>query len=463
MILVCLDTVRRDAIESVDGQPPAMPALAALAERSTHFVDASSSAAWTAPSVTTLLTGLLPPRHGVRGPLGSHNLRLSPAVPTLAEYLKSAGYETAACTGGGYVSQATNLSQGFDTFEQVWMLPDSTGALERWLARRDRSRPFFLFLHTYDAHDPYGEKPPKPTAEQAKRLRALVDELRAHREKTGTFPPERMREVMIAFRSDPLTNFGLSKQFDSKTVMSAIVRYDREVFPTSPEREETAAILRSRYRDGLRITDDRLGKALARLDREGVAGSSILIVTTDHGEAFGEHDNLGHGRWLHDELVRAIVAVRAPGRTKVGPVRGSCGVVDVVPTVLDLVGLPLPDTLDGRSLLPLARGDAPGHAVLAEEHRMIHEEGRRVGLQVVAARTERAKWMGTWDPRTRALTEAVYDLVADPGERRPLPADAVARFGPALEDGVRRGREMAKRFGEDPDAPGDDAGFEGAR
>jgi arylsulfatase A-like enzyme len=424
-----------------------MPALAALAARATRFADASASAAWTAPSVTTLLTGFVPARHGTHANVGTSKA-IPEAIATLAEYLRSAGYATAACTGGGFVSEQTRLEQGFDTFEPNWTLSDATGALGRWIAARDRSRPSFLFLHTYDAHDPYGEKPPRPTPEEAKRVRAFVDELRAHRDRTGEFPPERLREMLIGYRSDPLTALGLVTAFTRQTVHAAIVGYDMDVFATSAERAETVRLLRERYLAGLRLVDENLQRVLARLDEAALGPETILVVTTDHGESFGEHDNLGHGRWLYDELARAVLLVFAPSRMPLATaVRGSCGLVDVVPTVLDLVGLPPPGDLDGRSLLPLANGRAPGHAVLADEHRMVRRSDRaRVPVRLVSARTERAKWIGTWNSDDGSFSEVVYDLEADPREKVPLPAEDLSRFGPALEEGVRRGRETAKGF-----------------
>jgi arylsulfatase A-like enzyme len=426
-----------------------MPALAALARRATWFSDASASATWTAPSVSTLLTGLLPVRHGAHGNVGlpEANTKVASPIATLAEYLRAAGYATAACTGGGFVSEQTGLDQGFDSFEANWSLADASGALGRWIAKRDRSRPSFLLLHTYDAHDPYGEKPPRPTPEEVRRARTFVQELRVHHDKTGGFPKDRLREILIAYRSEPIVAAALIAAFGRRAIQAAVVNYDVDTFATSAEREETVALLRRRYLEGLRRVDDRLQRVLARIDQAALGPDTILLVTTDHGESFGEHDNLGHGRWLYDELSRVVLLAFAPSRMPLAKrIRGSCGLVDVVPTVLDLVGLPHPDGIDGRSLVPLASGREGGHVVLADEHRLIRGEGSRVRTRLVSARTERAKWLRTWRADDGSFTEVVYDLEADPLEKTPLPGDAATRFGAVLEDGVRRGREMSKGF-----------------
>jgi arylsulfatase A-like enzyme len=448
VVLVCLDTVRADSIEPVGGEPPAMPALAAFAARSTQFVDASASAAWTGPSVSTLLTGLLPAHHGVHGNLDVPGEGVISSIATLAEYLKAAGYATTACTGGGWVSSKVGLHQGFDSFTPDWTLDDVPGALSRWIATRDAEKPAFLFLHTYDAHDPYGRKRPpegNEDPERVARTRAFVERLRGPRERTGEFPAELRRDMLLAFRSEPLAHEAMVVAFGRPAVQGAVIAYDRETFPTAPDRDDTSRRLRDAYRRGLRRTDDLFQRTLERLDAANLNPTTVLVVVTDHGEAFGEHDNLGHGRWLYDELVRTVVVFRAPGRMEPGTVvRGSCGLVDVLPTLLDLVGLPLPADLDGRSLLPLAQGREKGHPVLSDEHRIVRHQGSRVRVRLTGARTAGAKWIGTYAPHDGSFREEVYDLREDPLEKAPLAVGDVDRLGPDVAEAVRRGREYAK-------------------
>ena len=158
VVLIVIDTLRADAIEGRGGAPPPCPNLVKYASESARFSNASSSASWTAPSISTLVTGLLPSKHGVEGTLSAPPLVSS--VATLAEYLKSAGYATEAMTGGGWITTDMGHMQGFDRFTENWSFRDGEPALSRWARTRDASKPFFLFLHTYDAHDPYGVKRP---------------------------------------------------------------------------------------------------------------------------------------------------------------------------------------------------------------------------------------------------------------------------------------------------------------
>src|SRR5205085_4138159 len=131
IVLLCMDTVRRDATEPAalggdGGEAPTMPTLLAYESASTRFVDAAASATWTAPAVATLLTGLSPWRSGVHGHFSAPPL--VPAIATVAEILHAAGYVTAAFTGGGWVSEAQGFGQGFDEWREGWSYDDLPSA-----------------------------------------------------------------------------------------------------------------------------------------------------------------------------------------------------------------------------------------------------------------------------------------------------------------------------------------------
>jgi arylsulfatase A-like enzyme len=451
VVLVSLDTLRADAIESVGGEPPVMPKLAALAASSTRFVDAAASATWTAPSVATMLTSLWPWRHGVQGHFNSPPL--VPSVTTLPEILRAAGYATHALTGGGFVSDSMGLGQGFDSLGEDWSVDDPHGRLTRALTHLDRSRPFLLFLHTYDAHEPYGRKYPPEGHDDPARVAAVneyVKSLQARMpEPDSEVPPEEGRTLLLRLRTDPLMQQALFARFGRERMQRACFVYDRTVYPTSPDRKELEATLRARYRTGLVRLDEGLAAVVARLDA-ALPKDTVWIFTTDHGEAFGEHVNLGHGRYLYDELARTILFVRAPGRLPAGEVRGACGLVDVLPTVLDLAGLPTSPDFDGRSLLPLARGAGAGagagHPILAEEVRRDYEASHHTEIRLASARTDAAKWLATWRPADRSIEEEVYDLEADPGETTRLPKGEVSRFGKDFQDAVATMLERVRAY-----------------
>jgi arylsulfatase A-like enzyme len=320
LILVSLDTVRADHLSLYGYERATTPRLERLGAESLVFTRALSSSTWTLPSTATLLTGLLPSQHGA-----VHvTKRLPDDVVTVAERLRDAGYRTAALTDGGFVGFPFGLPQGFERYDvtpgEAWQprakdAARTFGEAADWV-RRNRHRPFFLFLHTYEAHQPY-----------------------LYRE--GFAAPFLAPED----RGNP----DLSLSVD----------------PNHPERARPQLARMVALYDGeIARADHYLGGFLDALEAAGLAGEVAVVVTSDHGEEFLEHGDLEHafGK-VYDPNVRVPLVVSLPaGREPAGgrrldvPVSG----IDVAPTLLDLAGLPH-DDLPGRSLLEVAR-EAEGTA-----------------------------------------------------------------------------------------------------
>lgn len=434
-MLVCLDTVRADAVEARGDAPPAMPALAAFCGEHTRFVDASAPASWTMPCVTSLLTGLSPEHHGVHG--NGNAVGAVGSIAMLAEYLKERGYVTTALTGGGWILEQFGFAQGFDAFARYDALTFEDGGerLDRFVRTVDRTRPWFLFVHSYEAHDPYGVKRPPAGADDpatVARVHAYVDTFRKGvQDPQSGDVPEGVDPVdlLVRWRSEPITFFALSSPRVGRDVVERVVfRWADTKFATDPHRAEIERTLRTRYEDGLRRVDAGFARLMEHLAPISAPESTVVIVTSDHGEAFGEHGVLGHGRYLADVLTRVLIAISAPGRVPTGGVHGGCSLIDVVPTVLELVGLPAAEGLDGASLLPLSKGASHGHPVFAEEYRDHWKDGRAVPRRVASVRGTRAKFVATLDVETGAVTEEVFDLVRDPAEDHPLSAQEAAKF-----------------------------------
>lgn len=461
VVLVVLDTLRADAVRGRDGAPPIMGTLAAWAKGTTDFADASAPAAWTAPSVTTLLTGLQPSDHGVQGHIAASPL--PPSVTTLAEILQSVGYATVALTGGGWVSRAMGLGQGFDQFVETWNTSDPRKTLRRTLAEHPREKPIFLLLHTYEAHDPYGRKEPPEGSDDPARVAAANAEIvrlaRAVDTHRDVLPQDEGRAFLLAWRGDPLVREGLTTRLTRERAADAAVWYQWSGHPNDPERAATEATLRAKYERGVAALDANLAHTFATIGDAELPGRTIVVVTSDHGEAFGENGALGHGRWLIDPIARTILLVRAPGQLPVATVRGSCGLVDVTPTILDLIGLPLPVGTAGRSLVAQGRGRAGGEPVVAEEFRRRPldpvDRNVYVTLRLVSVRTEAAKLVLVWDPRDNSTTEDLYDLAADPAETHALAATDAPRFGAAFVAAIARARALVATFPGRSDNHGD--------
>ena len=444
VVLLCLDTLRADGVGS-------MPALSAWARGATTFRDASASSAWTAPSVTTILTGLDPVHSGVRGRSPG---ALVPGVTTLAETLSAAGWHTAAVTAGGWVAPERGLAQGFASFQLGFDVKTPEALVANWAAARPKDKPFFLFLHSYLPHDPYGPKdesahlvkvPPPVVAD----VQAAVQEAEASGGRLSVPGALRLLELFVTDGPARFAVIGaLGTDRGEALWRQLLERIDGDLHGT-PELLALAKRARASYVTGLAHADAVVARLFAALDAAGLPAGTVRIVVGDHGEEFGEHGSVLHARRLYDELVRVPLVVSAPGRFPAGAsVAGSCSLADVAPTILELAGVSPAGPLDGRALRPLAEGKARGRPVTGEEERWVGAiDGRERRLRVLSVRTEAAKYVVTFDEKTQeVVSEEYYDLVADPAETRSLPLEGLDRPGPDFCDAVAAVRARVPGF-----------------
>ena len=311
VLLVTIDTLRADRVGCYGYAGAATPTLDRLAARGARFSTGIAQAPLTAPSHASILTGVTPPRHGVRD---NGAFVLPNSVPTLAEGFRAAGYRTAAFVSGFPLDHRFGLGRGFDTYDDrlphgndprrapyVERTADkTTDRVLAWLAARPTdakgTAPWFLWTHYFDPHAPY--------------------------EAPGDFGRR--------FAANP---------------------YDGEIA----------------------FVDEQLGRLAAWLASARLVEHTLILVTADHGESLGEHAEETHGVFVYDSTLRVPWILAGPGvPQRVSPVmaRGT----DVAPTLLDYAGLaPLPG-LEGRSLRPAADGralpDEPAYAesLFAQRH-----------------------------------------------------------------------------------------------
>ncbi len=364
VILVDMDTLRADRVGS--GKMPRLDAWAA--SNAVAFRDALSTSSWTVPATVSMVTGLAVHQHGaVRYPAS-----LAPGARTLATYLRDAGYETHGLVEGAFLGPSVGLERGFDHYDWSGTAkqPEWEGVPE-WVREHRQHGPFFLFLHTYIVHAPYPEAPDSEDARDA-RLGWLA---RRPIDYEGVIDPYNQGKLELGAR----------------------------------EREHIAR----RYDDLVARADGLLGDLLEGLDRELGDDERLLIVTADHGEEIFEHERFGHGQSLYEELLRVPLVVRFPGQrgARSAAVREEpVSLLDLVPTVLEAAGVPVPEHLPGLPLL----GPLPGRrARVAETH--VHSAVRLGSLKLV---------LGEWnDVRWKHAPEELYDLKTDPGERRNLASE----------------------------------------
>ncbi|MFM8979985.1 MAG: sulfatase [Planctomycetia bacterium] len=447
VIVLVIDTLRADAVDVQPGEPQGMPWLSRHARASTCFTQASASAPWTLPSMASLLTGLLPDGHGVVGEDMPPNAmqRATTWADVMAQAL---GYHTAALFGGLAPGVAADLGHGFARVEDGFTL----AAAERWLdtfeAGRPKGAPFFLLLHTYEAHDPYGPAARAPGATDAAALERALAALDAL--PPGTHVRERVRRSV----TDAAQRLVLRQHPRHRLHQADMTRYLWDGLATDPDRaaaEGLARELEQAYRRGLSWVDGLLEQAVASLRRRGLLDDTLLVITADHGEAFGEHGMLLHGRSLHDEVVRVPLVLQGPAPFDTPRVvEGSAGLRDLFPSVLAWLGAPLPRVLEGRSLLPLLgpRVEASlsaGLPVEAQEVRTHMHTGGRSQAIVGSVRDSHWKYIGTYDATAGTLREQAFDLRSDPEERQDRAgADGLVGdlpFTPAFCRAVERARD----------------------
>lgn len=339
VLWVIFDTVRVDHTVPGGYDRATTPRLAALAAEGALFERAYSTAPWTLPAHASMFTGLLPTRHGCH----DQNLRLPDALPTVAERLRDAGYRTALLSSNPWVGEGTGLGRGFGHVLDAWRWPLSasflpvsallrpwrgedkgagviTPAARRWLDQSPADRPFFLVVNLMEAHDPYHE---------------------VAKEHVGRFTT----------RPDAVGR--------SRAYSRALLAPGGAPRP-DPEARQPLVDL---YDAGIYADDEVLGALLDELDARGLLDSTLVIVTADHGEAFGEGGRWGHHVTPDEEVLRVPLALRLPGAIPAGVrVSAPVSVVDLTPTLLDLLpeGLVAAmDGLDGRSLMTLLDAGAP--------------------------------------------------------------------------------------------------------
>jgi len=345
VLLVTIDTCRADRIGCYGFSLARTPNLDRLACEGVRCTDAVTTAPITAVAHASILTGLLPPAHGVRD---NGAYALSDDVVTLSERLQAVGYATQAFVSAVVLARRYNLTQGFDGYDDdlaaedappLFMIRDrpATRTAERavaWLRARQaqpQRPPFFLWVHFFDPHQPYEARVP-----------------------------------------------------------------NRHLIPTPYDAEIAAA-------------DIGLGMILDELRRQNLLDHTLTIVTADHGESLGEHEEKTHAIFVYDATVRVPLLWRFPqllpaGRVYEGPVR----VIDIAPTTLAALHLPGGEQTQGVNLLPALGGDEPPPELPQYSESLVAELG--FGMAPLYAVRHRG-WKYIRAPRPE-----LYDLTHDPQE-----------------------------------------------
>jgi arylsulfatase A-like enzyme len=387
-VLISIDTLRADHLGLYGESLPTSPRIDAFAREGVVFETVRSTAPWTLPAHASMLTGLYPSRHGAR--TASHSL--ADDVPTLAEILSARGFATAAVVNGGFLNPRFGLDRGFGEYVLVPSAEDRRkGAAPgiaswaiAWLERHAHGR-FFLLVHVFDVHSDYHS--------------------------------ERRFERIFAPREG---------RFDGSTEQMGLVNHgDLQISPAQAEH------LSRLYDAGIRQLDHDLSPLLDYLADPARTRSTLVVVTSDHGEEFLEHGGLLHTRTHYEELLRVPLILRGAGLPAGRRVEAPVSLVDLAPTLLARLGVEAPPelALDGRDLAPLWSGEASvsdGRLFFAEAAPSLDSDTLR---SVTDGRYKLIRNLETGSAE-------LYDLAEDPGEQHDLigrESAVAAELGAALD------------------------------
>ena len=420
IVFLTIDTLRADHLGSYGyappaGAPPQSPVLDQIAAEGTRFEAAYAQAPWTRPSVASLFTGLYPASHDVI----TQYQRMGADLPTISTMLKSRGYRTACFSANPQVSPAFGFHRGYDQFwnsysslaetTAVWALrhkvaaiafdlfPSLLGrvreaqagvpgtdaasvnhAISTWLDREDaeelKEQPLFLYVQYLDPHDPY------------------------HAPDT----PAHIEHLDEAFLHAP----------------QSLPPYPLKGSSLPPVDDDTLAKLKAAYDREIRFVDARLGEMLEDLRARGLyQEGDYLIVTSDHGEEFYDHDQWLHGRSLYEEMVRIPLLIHGPGVPVGKVIEAPVELTDMVETLAEMTGRESGFPTHGMDLFPLMVGKANGNNELAYSHR----PNEAHPIYMLRAGSHKLLQFGDAVEGGEEPLRLAFDLSTDPDELSPLP------------------------------------------
>jgi arylsulfatase A-like enzyme len=440
VLLIVLDSVRADHLGIYGYSRDTTPKLRDLAAHSTLYSGLMAASPYTLPAHASLFSGLYPQAHGAfhSVPDFPHERPLPDGCTTLASALGSAGYQTMAVMANRYYLRPEfGLTRGFDyaDWQQpvevlhlarpfylrmgIWRLflhlrvlhPFAEGAITRALAARTltadevNSRayallshispggsPFFLFLNYMDAHVPFLPPPPYD---------------RMFRNSDDSFPMlwyERAADVG-----------------PKNTPIEPVVR----------------DYLVSQYDGAIAYLDERISELLAYLKRNGLYDRTLVMITSDHGEALGEKNIVGHGSSVYQDQIQVPLVIKYPSQDQPRQIDAVLSQVDLMPTILETAGVPVPAGIQGASLL---KGGSEDRPVISEFHGVADQGPRFYCCKfAIFSRSQKLIYYTSGAPE-------LYDWRVDPGERHNLYQPGLSAAAQLQEELTRWSARTVPRY-----------------
>lgn len=394
VIIILIDTTRRDSFGCYGATRPVTPRMDAVAAEGIRFDNAIAQSSWTLPTVTTVLTGTYPSLHGAEGKFtGEQSTSFHRSRDEIAhgpELLSKHAFKTHGIVNAGFLDPALGIERGFTDYDYFpsynWRVRRADKSVDAALDffEKNQRKNTFTFLHLFDPHLNYD-------------------------------PPGEFREMFSKGYTGPfrtLTGPQIQKLIADKW-MPAV---------------EGRKYLRGEYDAEILFMDREIGRLVDGLRALDLYDRALLIIVADHGEEFWDHGGFEHGHTMYQELIRVPLIIKLPARYEPGRsvVPARVRQVDIMPTVFDVLGLETPATFDGESLLPLMLDDT------MPMDRPAYSEGTLYGVDKVAFYQDRYKYILDLGGHDGEL----YDVVNDPLETNNLAAsrpDVAMRMQKALE------------------------------
>ena len=369
IILISLDALRKDHLGCYGYSRDSTSNIDRIAAGGILFQNAISQSCWTLPSHASLLTSKYPSFHGATN---SYD-KLSGENITLAELLREKGYTTIGFTEPGWLNPVFGLDQGFDTFNsRTGEVKNRVASIQRWL-ERNKHRKFFMFFHTYSIHNYFFEK----------------------EEFVQPYALERQKKL-----EKGVNIIDLRLEKDKRVYQPLYKNYVKDI-----------------YDGAIKYTDKHLGKLFDVFEASLDSKDYLLILTSDHGEEFGDHDHFRHGMTLYDEMINVPLIIRMPdSQYKSKIINEQVQLIDIPPTIFDLINEPIPEFFQGTSFLPLIKGKAR-----EERQQITFSELDNSNYHLISLRTNEYKYIyNIASPRKKIPREELYYLIKDRGETQNL-------------------------------------------
>ncbi|MEM9379554.1 MAG: sulfatase [Planctomycetota bacterium] len=417
VVLISIDTLRPDHLGCYGYRRNTSPNIDAIAATGAVFEQHISSAPWTLPAHAAMFTSVPDSVHGV---VDAIRHRLADEFETLPESFQSAGYRTAGFFAGPYLHPAFGLGQGFDRYvDCVQTVPDSEVDADNAWSMRD---PILRASHQGVTND-----------RVYARWREFFDEASPDADEAPFFAFVHLWDVHFDFTPPAPFDTMFDPDYDGPMTGRDFF-YDPAINAAMDPRDRDHII--ALYDGEIRWTDETVGRIRHDLGEAGLWENTIVVITSDHGTELFDHGGKGHRTTLYDEQIRIPLIVHYPGVVAPRRCASQTRMIDLGPTLRELVGLPAVATTMGASLAPLLRGE-----VESLQPRPAVSELMSVGRNLRSLRTPEGKLVAEHESGQRAW----FDLAADPGETTQLElgsadasADLQRLYDEAAEEIIRR-------------------------